>query len=354
MKILIIAENLELDSGWGRYSADLMGALKLEGVNIEFECIPGPMRFKRRILFGWLDALKLFIKYKDKNIDLIHCTVEPYAFITSLLSILLRVPYIITLHGTYAVLFLEHPLYNYFQYHAYKNAKALIAVSHYTKSRVEKYSVKNDIVVVPNGINLPVKATPRELGEKKVLLGIGGLKRRKGFHLVIEALSKIEDVAQNLIYYIVGGEQDPLYAKELRALIKTHSLQERVIMTGRVTEEEKERLYNEADLFILTPVSEGLRFEGFGLVYLEANARGVPVIATMGSGAEEAVKNGYNGLLANESDPSDIALKVKEMLSDPIRYSEVSGNALEWAQKMQWSNNVKRYLDIYDSKRFLI
>ncbi len=73
-------------------------------------------------------------------------------------------------------------------------------------------------------------------------------------------------------------------------------------LLGPVDEDVLLKKYRECTLFVLTPVNQGFFFEGFGLVFLEANACGKPVVASRGCGAEEPVIHNYNGLLVPQSD----------------------------------------------------
>ncbi len=347
-KILLITNTADpAFGGWGKYTHDLVAALKGEGVHVSVEYIQAPLRLKRHFFLGWWAALRLFFKYRGKDIHVVHCVVEPYAFITSLLAFFLRVPYVLTLHGTYSIILLDHPVYKIFQSWSYRHAKSLVAVSAYTKFRIEKYLHLKNLTVIPNGIDCTVVDTPRTLNETPRILSVGGVKKRKGYHLVIEALGKIKKELGDFTYTIVGDTQDSQYVDKLRSLIAFHCLQDQVVIAGKVSEEQKEKLYSEAHLLVLTPVSEGSHFEGFGLVYLEANAKGIPVVGTTESGAESAIKNGYNGLLALSEDPIDIGAKIMSLLSDGTVYEQFSARALQHARDGQWVNKVKLYLELY-------
>lgn len=346
-KILLITWNLEPYSGWGRYSFDLVNALREKGVDVTVECISNPLDFKKHILFSWWSARQIQRKYKEQKFDLVHCAVEPYAEIARLLSRRMVVPYAVTLHGSYSVVLLRHPVYSYFQREAYKGAKKLIAVSHYTASRVREIINAENLAVIPNGYTGPIAPSPRTLSSPKILMGIGAIKRRKGYHLAIEALATIKEDIRPFKYYIVGSGDDMEYENYLKSLIKKYHLEKEVILTGKLPEEELKKLFDVCHLFVLTPISEGDYFEGFGLVYLEANAKSIPVIAMKGSGVEDAVKDGSSGLLAEKDDVSDLAMEIKRVLTDDGRYARLSTGAIEWAGNMQWENIVTRYLEEY-------
>ena len=76
-------------------------------------------------------------------------------------------------------------------------------------------------------------------------------------------------------------------------------------------------MYQEAPVFVLTPMMEDLHFEGLGLVYLEAGAYGLPVVASRCGGVSDAVRDGENGILAPEGDIDQIARAILRPLEDP-------------------------------------
>ncbi len=335
-------------SGWARYTDDLSTSLQEGGVEIVVEYVAEPLRFKKLFLLSWLTAIKIYLKQRKAKIDVIHCVVEPCAFISYLLSLFMRVPYVITFHGTYSIFLLHNHWFKRFQRLAYSKASALVAVSRYTKGRVLENFPSLDITVVPNGIKRAPDSVLRTPLPAHVIMGVGGLKHRKGYHLVIEALSRAREKLSPFTYYIVGTQFDMDYVERLRSLVEKHGLEKEVVMTGPMSDGELDALYSQADLFVLTPVSDGLQFEGFGLVYLEANARGIPVVGMMGSGAEEAVKDGFSGRLARMNDVDDLALIMESVLENEKSYRKLSENAIQWADKMQWDNVANIYRDTYE------
>ena len=98
-------------------------------------------------------------------------------------------------------------------------------------------------------------------------------------------------------YRIVGSTDDRVFLAQLEARIAALGLQDAVELLGRVSDEELLRLYHGYAAFWLLPVDDGHQFEGFGLVYWEANACGRPVIGALRSGAEDAIEDGLNGYL---------------------------------------------------------
>ena len=349
-KVLLITCTLEPGSGgWGRYSIDLVSALRNKGVKVIVHTIESPLSFKRHFFLGWWEAFKLYRKYKNDAFDVVHCAVEPYLFLTSIFAKMKGLKYVATVHGTYAVLLMTRPIYGLFQKYAYRNAAQIIAVSNYTKFRMGRYLRPENIVVIPNGFASTSKEISREGKRESVILSVGGIKERKGYHLVIMALSKIKDKLGEFKYYIVGAEHDPIYAKHLRNLAKKEGMEGNVVITGAVSPEKKESLYGEARIFVLPSLSEGLHFEGFGLVYLEASAHGLPAIGCLDSGAEDAIKNGETGFLVPQGDIRALAGAILKLFEDKELAERMSGNGLRWAKNHDWNIIVSNYIETYDS-----
>lgn len=148
----------------------------------------------------------------------------------------------------------------------------------------------------------------------RVLLTVG-LASRKGHDMVIRALPTLLRTVPDVTYVMVGagpqGYLDEL-ARELR-------VRDRVIFTGPVSDELLSAIYGLCDLFIM-PSRQDLAqhsVEGFGLVFLEANACGKPVIAGRSGGTDDAVVHGVTGFLVDPDDPDDIANAVGNLLTDP-------------------------------------
>jgi len=149
------------------------------------------------------------------------------------------------------------------------------------------------------------------LAGKRVLLTVGRLAREeryKGFDEVLEVLSNFDDD----VVYIIGGGGNDRTRLEQKAL--QLGIAQRVIFTGLFPEEEKADLYNLADIYVMPS-----RGEGFGFVFLEALASGVPVIGSKHDGGAEALLEGELGLLVDPANPAEIEAAIRELLANPTR-----------------------------------
>jgi phosphatidylinositol alpha-1,6-mannosyltransferase len=177
----------------------------------------------------------------------------------------------------------------------------------------------------------------RELGlnDKKVIISVGRLVHRKGQDKLIEAMPDILKNIPNAHLLLVG--EGP-YENHLNKLVNKLSLKDQVTFTGRITYENLPTYLSAADLFVMPSRSRffGLEVEGLGIVYLEASACGIPVIAGNSGGAPDAVLEGVTGLCVDGTNVAAIASAVIEMCSDAERASTMGAAGRNWIVD-QWS-----------------
>lgn len=199
----------------------------------------------------------------------------------------------------------------------------LISVSRFTSERLCAWSgvPPSRISILSNCVDLSaVKPRPRNtelagrlgLDGQRTLLTVGRLaemERYKGFDEVLEALPVLAREGHELVYLIVGdGDDRPRLERKAAELGVTN----RVVFTGYVSEEEKLDLYSLADVYVMPS-----RGEGFGIVFLEAMACGLPVIGSIRDGSREALLDGRLGLLVDPEDRKALILAINEALERP-------------------------------------
>jgi glycosyltransferase involved in cell wall biosynthesis len=134
---------------------------------------------------------------------------------------------------------------------------------------------------------------------------------RKNVDLVLRALARLK--SDFSFRYTVVGEGDRKWA--LTQLAAELGLADRVCFMGRVADAELRSHYQQTDLFVLPSGVSSTSFEGFGIVYLEANAMGVPAMALRAGGAEEAVDEGRSGFFVEKEDVASIEVGLRSFLS---------------------------------------
>lgn len=166
---------------------------------------------------------------------------------------------------------------------------------------------------------------------------------RKNVDSVLRALSKLKE-RYNFTYTIVG---DGYLRNELEKLSINLGINDRVEFKGFIPHDEIKNLFMISDLFVLASSISADSHEGFGIVYLEANACGTPVLAARLAGAIEAVDDGVSGLLVDKTDEESIYIALEKILSGKVQFD--SKLCRRFAQKFTWSNVVKHTLQYYES-----
>ncbi|HET8772633.1 MAG TPA: glycosyltransferase family 4 protein [Thermoanaerobaculia bacterium] len=193
---------------------------------------------------------------------------------------------------------------------------AVVSISEITRNRLLAWSdYRGRTYLLPNAIH-PEAYGIRErradlvtrygLAGKRVLLTVGRLaaeERYKGFDEILEILGELP---QDVVYMIAGGGND---APRLQQKAVQCGVADRVIFTGLFAEEDKPGLYALADVYVMPS-----RGEGFGYVFLEALASGVPVIGSKHDGGREALLDGKLGLLVDPANPAEILTAIREAL----------------------------------------
>ena len=187
-----------------------------------------------------------------------------------------------------------------------------------------------------------------ELGltEKKVIVSVGRLVHRKGQDVLIEAMPAIiRDVPEAHILMIGEGP----YRSYLENRVKALEIQERVTFIGRIQYADLPRYICAGDLFVMPSRSRlaGLEVEGLGIVYLEASACGLPVIAGDSGGAPDAVIEGQTGLVVDGTSKSEVAAAVVELLLDPDRSRAMGVRGRQWIiQEWRWEIWSARFAEL--------
>ncbi|WP_327053750.1 glycosyltransferase family 4 protein [Halomicrococcus gelatinilyticus] len=163
------------------------------------------------------------------------------------------------------------------------------------------------------------------------LLSLGNLEPRKGTHVLLDGLARV-DADWELT--VVGGVADPEYARRMRRRVAELDLGDRVTFAGRLPDDAVADRLAESHLLAVPSL-----YEGLGLVYLEAMAFGVPALATTAGGASEVVTDGENGVLVPPDDPAAVADAVRSLRDHPARLAEMSVAArVRFAAQPGWDD----------------
>jgi phosphatidylinositol alpha-1,6-mannosyltransferase len=231
-------------------------------------------------------------------------------------------------------------------------ADRVVTISRYTEENLVQLGVdQSRIAMIYPGVDLEafypdpaagraVRARHRLSDRQPVLLTVARLIPRKGNDRVIEALPAMLERVPDLVYLIVGTGPGENW---LRAYAQEKGVADRVIFAGRVSDEELSAYYNAANVFIMPNRKEGADVEGFGIVFLEANACGKPVIGGRSGGAVDAVAHGESGYLVDPCSPPDIAEAAIRLLTDPGLAERMGERGRERAQReFSWERTARQ------------
>lgn len=180
------------------------------------------------------------------------------------------------------------------------------------------------------------------LGGRPVVVCVSRLVPRKGQDMLIRALPAIRDRVPGTALVIVGGGP---YRTSLHRLAQTFGVAEHVVFTGGVPGDELPAHHAMADVFAMPCRTRGagLDVEGLGIVYLEASACGVPVVAGRSGGAPETVLDGETGSVVDGWDLGGITAAVGDLLADPRRAADMGAAGRRWViDHWQWSRQAER------------
>jgi glycosyltransferase involved in cell wall biosynthesis len=265
----------------------------------------------------------------------------PDGYAATLVGRWLSVPVAITLRGTEG----RHatsPALRSKLVAALKRARRIFAVSTSLKALAVDLGIPEDKVrVVGNGVDT-VKFHPVPRSEARsriglptdapVLVTVGGLTERKGFHRVIELLPRLRQILPGLRYLVVGGPSaEGDWGPRLQEQVRELGLQEAVLFLGPVAPEELKWVLSAADVFVLAT-----RNEGWANVILEAMACGLPVVATDVGGNREVVSRSELGLVVPFGAPDAL----QQALVFALSRTWMPQCLLDYAKDNEWEDRV--------------
>ena len=298
-------------------------------------------------------ALGYFKAIDVSEFDLVHSLFAfPYCVLAQRSAKKYQKPYIMGAQGTHGVRPLSYFPEKYFLKSCYKHAAAITVPSEYTKQKICEYAgTQYPITVIHNGVHFDrfqqrtdVQSVRNLYTGKKILLTVGGLWGRKGHDLVLRMLPLVLQKNPNVVYVIVG---DGNSKENLEKLAKELGVQDSVDFAGRKSGDELVAYFKACDVYVHTPKVLDLKFEGFGIVYLEASACSRPIVATDAGGIRDAVLDGETGLIADDGDIQGIADRVIQLLEDSSMAAKMGEAGLAYAQENDWNSIAQQFVNLY-------
>ena len=349
-KILIYTHEFPpISGGAGRYSYEIAEGLSKSADNISIlttkrnkeDCkldlglpfkiyrMPKVLGNKERLL-GLCQFIWFYLKLKP---DWVVITDKWAQEVCSLVCLLFPFKYIVTIHGSEVLInnmsrkSINFYLRKYLFRQLCLRAKYIIAVSQYTKKLLVVNKIPpSKINVISNCINIKKWSVPINIekvsaikdnfnisGSDKIILTLSVLKPRKGHDMVLRALSSVLEIIPNVKYVIVGDGED---LNRLYGIVDKYNLNKNVIFAGNIDDDEIIHFYDMCDVFVMPSRQDRVWVEGFGISFLESNARGKAVIGGKHGGVPEAIIHNETGILVDPYDNNDIAQSIVRLLSN--------------------------------------
>lgn len=265
--------------------------------------------------------------------------VLPEGLVALLLARLIRRPCLVYAHGEEITTWTQ-PFKRRALRFIYRHVDAVIANSRFTQqllldmgvspARIHLIHPGFDDGLLKPGLETGPLRESFGLQGKKIIFSVGRLSRRKGFDNVIRALPMVLKSEPQAHYALggIGGDAD-----YLKALVAEVGVDEHVTFLGELSDEDLPYWYNLCDVFIMPNRKVGEDTEGFGMVFIEANACGRPAIAGLAGGTGDAVIDGETGLRVDGESLHSISEGICRVLGDPQFAKMLGDNGLNRARE---------------------
>lgn len=354
MKIAIdVQTTMGKPTGFGFYVSNLVENLKKTQNGHKYLLVEPDSEkdFSTPKRFFW-DQLTYPMVAKKHGAELLHqpCFSAPFIF---------KGPVVITIHDLISMLFPENipfasrMFYSKWMPITYRKATKIITISQSTKNDIVRLLKipSEKITVIPLAVEEKYKKAVSKSELEKVkqkykikddyILHVGTLEPRKNLQFLIKIFAKlIQDKKNDNLNLVIVGKKG-WYFEGLFELVKKEQLEDRVIFTGYVDDEDKPAIYQGAKIFAFPSL-----YEGFGLPPLEAMASGVPVISSNTSSMPEVV--GDAGILLSPKDEKAWIEALTLVNNDSAKRSSMIEANKKQIQKFAWEKTAQKTIEIYE------
>lgn len=223
----------------------------------------------------------------------------------------------------------------------YKNT-IFMTGSESTKKDLVRFGIPSEnINIVPHGVLAP---KPEFLGLRskvKTVIYLGALTKDKGVEDALKTFSILNKMGE--FNFWVVGRASPKYLNKLKLLSNKYGISKKVRFWGYVTQRKKFELLSKAYVLINPSVREG-----WGLVNIEANSAGTPVVSYNSPGLVDSVGNGISGVIVGDNTPREMASVVEKIINNKNLYKRLHKGAISWSKKFSWKNSTALSLMLID------
>ena len=291
---------------------------------------------------------KLSRTFELQTYDIIHAHYWLSGLIAKQISEELNIPYVFTAHSLGVFLDGYNKERVDCEKMVMKSSSIVTASSDYESNLISNnYDIdEKNITKISPGIDKEIFTYDSNLERENILLSVGRIQEQKRQMEVLKFIDNFRKIDTNFLCYFVGGPSGKSgddYLIELKNAVKELNLDSNVEFLGNLTQTEIKILMNRSKLLIHTS-----QFETFGLVAIEANAMGVPVLTTNRGSLTEIIEHRNSGYIFDNLIDGKVNNFVKNLLTDDKKFNEISKDCLEKSKKYDWGSTSKKLVNIYD------
>ena len=204
---------------------------------------------------------------------------------------------------------------------------------------------ENKIKKITPGVDREIFIPDSSVEKENIILSIGRIQEQKGQLQTLEFLNNFKKIPNDFKCYFIGGpsgKHGNEYLHELKQTIKDFNLDKHVEFLGDLPQTEIIELFKKAKLLIHTS-----KFETFGLVAIEANTMGVPVLTTNNGSLMEIIENNKNGYLSENLIDSNVNNFVNNLFNNDTKYKEIHLSCIEKSKKYDWMKTANELESLY-------
>ena len=211
---------------------------------------------------------------------------------------------------------------------------------------IENYRIDSSkIKLITPGVEKEIFTPDSTIMRENIFLSIGRIQEQKGQIETIKFLDNFRKIENNFLCYFIGGPSGKSgneYLEELKKSIKDLNLESHVEFLGSLSQSKIKDLMNKSKLLIHTS-----QFETFGLIAIEGNSMGVPVLTSNRGSLLEIIEQDVNGYVSENLLDRNVNNFVQNLIHDPKKFNEIMNNCISRSKNYDWKNTVKEIQKAY-------
>lgn len=235
-----------------------------------------------------------------------------------------------------SILYLIEPMF----FLPYRNVHFMTGSKSTENELIDVGIKKENVTIVPHGVILPKLPITNHKSPITTILYLGALAKDKGIEDAIKTFGELKNLGEYQFW--VAGKSDSNYLKFLRKLAWKQKID--VGFFGFVSQRKKFELLTKAHLLINPSIREG-----WGLVNIEANSVGTPIVSYNSPGLTDSVKDGVSGVVIKNNNPKEMARVINDLLNNEKLYKGLVEGAISWSKNFSWEKSRKASLRLIDN-----